>query len=1675
MRKLLYSFLFFIFLQFTTFGQKTFDGSSNNDWNTTANWTPSGVPTGTDNVLIPAGFTVNVSGTAICSNLTIASTSTLNIPNNTFTVNGTTSISGTLNHTAGGTNARTFIGTVTVNSGGAWNNSGNSPVFYRGGISNNGNFTSGTGVQTFNTNAQAIYGNININSITVTVVTLSNNGVLTIPTTLTGSGTVTNISGSTLTIGGTSSITNFNNGGTTNIGGTGAVSTVLANFINTGTLNLGGTGNITGITNNAGGTVNLADSGTIANFNNATATSVLQITDANTNITTLTATVAGNTVNYNGVTQVIKGTTYSNLIVSGSGVKTLSAATTTNATLTLNNNTSLNMSTFALTLNGNLINNGSGAITGTTGGVNISGGNTQNIAGFTTTGIVNINKTGGTVATLTGNVNGGGLTMTSGTLSLSSNLVHTFSGNWVRSGGTLNGGSSNLKIGGNVTGNSGTFNAGTSTFDFNRSGAQNLGPSSLTFYNLIFSGSGAKTVASTTNVTNLWSFTDTASADLPSNLEHTTAMLTLGGAGPLTSTWGSTASNPVATNTTNTYFSNSGRIRVTGSVTSDPPIDNNYATYSNGNSGQVFGSSGEYANPPTNTIAGSVTLTAPSGTIFNNVKFASYGSPGGTAPNFTIGSCHAFNSRTVTTGLLGNTTATIPASGTFNDTFGDPCYGVVKSYNVVATYSEPFCTTSPVPALFIDGSKPTGGNGTYNFYWEVSTSGHSTGYGPAPGVNDAEDYTVASGTTTTTWYRRTVTSGVYSDATIVIVQVVKVPPTAPTSVSGAGTVCAGGSRTLTAIGGATGGPGGYAEWTTGSCGGTVIGTGVSITVYPTADTTYYVRYRNSCGDSSCASATVSNLTSITLTPSTINSATCRSNTLTNLPISYSARGGSPTSYSIVWSPAAISAGFANKTDVPFSFTPTTGTITNAINVPANVIAATYTATFTVKSGTCVSFAKAISVIVNPKPTSVVSGTKTICNGENATISVTFTGTAPWNITYTDGSTTGSFSTSSNPYIVDVSPTTNSTYAITALSDANCSASTADMTGNAVITVKQIQATPTILDKTNSDCEALGTVTLGNLTASGWTINQTGPGSATSTITGTGTSRQITGLAVGNYTFTVITPTTCASAATPSQTISDNSSTTWTGSGWSQGIPDSTKRIIIASNTGTPFPSTTPIVNGCSLTIDAGINVTIPKEVTLVITNAVTTNGQLTFESESSLQQIADVANTGEIRYRRKITVRRYDLTYWSNPLTKAVGNFTMHDLSPDTLLDKYFTYDTTLGWITDLNGTLPMKKGIGYSIRAPQPFNTDVAADFTGEFVGVPNNGNIDITAVSGKFNLVGNPYPSAMSANAFILGNPGIGTLYFWTHNSLPTQSKPGDTSYYYGSADFAAYNLSGPAGGATLNGQYFEGFIAAGQGFLAKAPTTTVHYNNSMRRSAHNSQFYKNANADNLERNRVWLSLANTEGVYKQMLVGYIEGATNSIDNDYDAVTMSSNTYIDFYSISESKKLTIQGRALPFVNTDVIPLGYKSTIAGEFTISIENADGLFTNQEVYLEDLTRGKIINLRTENYKFTTEIGTFTNRFNLRYTSKTLRNEDFENLENSILVSVKNKVVKVNSSKELIKDVSVYNIGAQLLYTKNKIDSSELVISNLNSSDQVLLVKVTLENGYSFNKKVIFSNL
>ena len=628
-------------------------------------------------------------------------------------------------------------------------------------------------------------------------------------------------------------------------------------------------------------------------------------------------------------------------------------------------------------------------------------------------------------------------------------------------------------------------------------------------------------------------------------------------------------------------------------------------------------------------------------------------------------------------------------------------------------------------------------------------------------------------------------------------------------------------------------------------------------------------------------------------------------------------------------------------------------------------------------------------------------------------------------------------------------------------------------------------TPTVGAKTQPDCTtATGSVVLSGLPASG-TINQTGTVITSYPITGT--TMTISGLAVGTYNFSASIGG-CGSSVTGNVVINPVVTNTWTTS-WSNGTPNSSQKLVFSQNY---LPTNVDIV-GCSCKVAGGATVTIKSGRTLTITNEVTVvgGGFLTFENNASLVQINNAAiNSGNIIYKRKTpSVLNSDYTYWSSP----VADQQLINISSSYDSGMFYSFDDFAvpeDWKPEATTTV-MQIGKGYIIRGSQTIAPPTFYDAT--FVGVPNNGTKTISIGStGTSNLLGNPYPSAINADLFLAANSALieGTIYFWTHKTAIqiaaniVNGIAGSGNYAYTSDDYASYNTTGGVGtGSSINGveqidNKPTGKIAAGQGFFTTSKAAgTVIFNNSMRVSGNNTQFFKTRNpngksANTIEKNRIWLNLTNTQGAFKQTLVGYITDATNEYDLSFDGESFDANEFVDFYSVNQDKNLVIQGRALPFDETDEVQLGFRTTIDGTFTINIDQVDGLLTDQTVFIEDKLTNTVFDLKSGNYIFNTTSGTFNDRFVLKYSNKTLGTDTFDSLQKTVLVSNKNKQIKINSFSETIDKVLIYDVLGRQIFQKTNVNNNELSIANLVSTHQTLVVKTLLQNGKFFTSKIIY---
>jgi hypothetical protein len=608
---------------------------------------------------------------------------------------------------------------------------------------------------------------------------------------------------------------------------------------------------------------------------------------------------------------------------------------------------------------------------------------------------------------------------------------------------------------------------------------------------------------------------------------------------------------------------------------------------------------------------------------------------------------------------------------------------------------------------------------------------------------------------------------------------------------------------------------------------------------------------------------------------------------------------------------------------------------------------------------------------------------------------------------------------------------------------------------------------------------------------------------------------------------VVKSGTCLEANSVFTTVTISSSKTWTGTtssswftptNWSCGsVPIADSDVIIENVTNKPIvDDSSKIALANTLIVNSGSSLTVNSGNTLKVTDKVTNNsGTITFEDSASLVQTNNITNSGNIIYKRYANIRNTDYTYWSSP----VAEYTLGGVSRNkTLSDKYYSYNSTIDNWQQASASTVMTPGLGYIIRGPEPTTTPPLPPppglYEAPFVGVPNNGNIQVPVIYsntlglsstdpnfGVSYLLGNPYPSALDAETFLDINESVlgGTIYFWTHNTALDEAKnvtnpDPNWAYTYSLNDYAAYNAVGGVGvglgtAATSGGSAPNGKIAAGQGFFATGIATgTVNFTNAMRLAGTtnsegtgtNQQFFKTKNPTTktskvIEKNRIWLNLSNTQGAFKQALIGYVTDATNDYDSRFDGESFDGNEFVDFYSVNQDKNLTIQGRALPFDENDEIPLGYRIAVEGNFTINIDETDGLLANQNVFLEDKLANKTANLKEGKYTFNTAAGTFNDRFVLRYTDKTLGIAETDK-EDEILVlysnNYKSLIIHNNGTDSTVNKVTLYNMTGQNIANWDINDNGQtniqIPIKNIDSG--IYIVKVETTKGES-NKKII----
>lgn len=443
------------------------------------------------------------------------------------------------------------------------------------------------------------------------------------------------------------------------------------------------------------------------------------------------------------------------------------------------------------------------------------------------------------------------------------------------------------------------------------------------------------------------------------------------------------------------------------------------------------------------------------------------------------------------------------------------------------------------------------------------------------------------------------------------------------------------------------------------------------------------------------------------------------------------------------------------------------------------------------------------------------------------------------------------------------------------------------------------------------------------------------------------------------------------------TIFEGTGNWTTEANWSNGLPLSVSDVIINGNL-----TVNDVVECNNFTIAATGAVTVGTGQGLFV------NGDFLIQSTAAgtgsfIGAAEDYVITGSV------TVQRYLTNYESNddqkyhfissPVAAQAIRPDWVANTPATDVDLYKFEESSNTWINTKsldgedviwNGDFESNfvVGRGYLVAYP-------TTPVTNSFAGTLNSGSF--TTGTGEFpalthtagmgngwNLIGNPYPSAIDWNLVTRGTGVDDALY-----------------YYDASAENYRYyiQLEGESGALGSGSQY----IPAMQGFMVHAKssgTQTITFENDDRTHEGQNTYYKS------NRQLVNASLAlviNGNNFEDEAFIHFNQNATKAFDGGYDAYKlMSANIQLPMiYTIDDGdNQLSING--LPQIEKGVsVPVSLRITVEGNYTLAATINE---IEADVYLEDLITGTSTKLNdSPTYTFTASEGDNPNRFLLHF--------------------------------------------------------------------------------------------
>lgn len=515
-------------------------------------------------------------------------------------------------------------------------------------------------------------------------------------------------------------------------------------------------------------------------------------------------------------------------------------------------------------------------------------------------------------------------------------------------------------------------------------------------------------------------------------------------------------------------------------------------------------------------------------------------------------------------------------------------------------------------------------------------------------------------------------------------------------------------------------------------------------------------------------------------------------------------------------------------------------------------------------------------------------------------------------------------------------------------------------------------------------------------------------------------------------------------------------------------------------------------------IESGASLSVADGFLLEVENELNIDGEVDLIGEAQLIQNHSGVNLntgiGALKKRQQGTSNLYNYNYWSSPVNRGghwqlsfledadgVVNFTNANnanptTTPITLSNRWlYQYNSSSGYNgwNLLTPTTQLLPGYGYTMKG----SGGGGSEYEYIFKGLPNDGELTITANPGNDILIGNPYPSSLDADVFINDNLSVidGSLYFWEHFES-------NSSHYLSNYEggYAVYNLmmgipaiadsSGlTSGQGNTSKPAPTKNVAVGQGFFVSIDNTgDINFNNTQRvfaRESQNESVYYRSNQpstmDADDRMKLKIAFKDPNNHTRIIGLGYDENTTNGYDKGFDARAFDVQKNEMYWDL-EGEKLSIL--ALPQYNpTQELPVWLKVEDVGNYKFKVDELQNVPNEFSVFLKDNETSMLYNITNNEVSLWLDGMENSERFSIVFQETVLNTEDFYLNNISLKYDAVEKEVKLlHIQRSEITKMTLYSILGQQIWTKidNEI-TTEFNVGDLTNG--VYLLKLENNEG------------